>query len=159
MSGYLDMALNKWATRFAVLLSFPIVVFALLTSLVATFTTNYAAKIEGYEIGDGLYLRFGYPLTGIIHIFTGSSGLRDADSWWALPLLTILFIFQWVIWAQLIVLIARVFRHLWRCALPTPSSLHVWPDRIVKADGRRFRLKTSTHIMMRSLGHAKGRRR
>lgn len=153
------MALNKWATRFAILLSTPILLFALLTSLFATFTSNNIARVEGHELGDGLYLLFGYPLTGIIYIFTNSSGLRDVDGWWALPLLTILFIFQWVIWAQLIVLIGRVFRHIWRRALPAPSSLHVWPDRIVKADGRRYRLKTPPRIMMRSLDVAERRLR
>ena len=150
------MALNKWATLFAILLSLPIILFALLNSLAASFTSNQAAKLEGYDIGDGLYLVLGYPLTGIIYIFTGSGGLRDADGWWALPLLTILFLFQWVIWAQLIVLIGRVIRHMWRCKVPTRPSLHVWPDRIVKADGRRFRLKSSTHNMMGSLSRKRG---
>lgn len=140
----------------SILLSLPIVLFALLNSLVATFTSNRAVKMEGFDIADGLYLLFGYPLTGVIHIFTGSNGLRDTDSWWALPLLTILFLFQWVIWAQLIVLIGRVVRHMWRCAVPTRPTLRVWPDRIVKADGRRFRLKSSTHIMMRSLSRKGG---
>jgi hypothetical protein len=155
---YPRLALNKWATRFAVLLSLPIVLFGFFISLAATLTNNQVAKIEGYEIGDGLYLVLGYPLTGIIHIFAGPGGLRDADSWWALPLLTILFLFQWVIWGQLIVLIGRMFRYLLLRALPSRPSLHVWPDRIVKADGCRFRLKTSPNVTLRSLRCAEGKR-
>jgi len=137
------MALNKWATRSAIVVSAPIILFASSIELVAMLSDK-AVKIDGYEIGDGLYLFVGYPLTWIINIFANPNGLQDGDNWWAVPLLDVLFLFQWIIWAQLIALALGLFHLLWRPFPKATSSLQsVWPDYVIKADGRRYRLRTS----------------
>jgi hypothetical protein len=138
------MGLNKRATHAAVLLSAPIILFASFIELVAMLSGDRATKIDGYEIGDGLFLFFGYPLTRIINIFASPGGLQDGDTWWAVPFLNLLFLFQWIIWAQLIVSIGRLFQTLWRRrSKTTPSLQPVWPDYIIRADGRRYRLRTA----------------
>ena len=158
------MAQNKWATRFAILLSAPIILFASFIELVPMLSGNPAAKMDGYEIGDGLYLILGYPLTRIINIFANPGGLQDSDNWWAVPFLNVLFLFQWIIWTQLIVLIGRLFQAMLRpFAKMTPSLQSVWPDYVIKADGRRYRLRTSASRTAaadtRSLGSPERRRR
>ena len=153
------MALNKWATRVAIALSTPIILFASAITLMATFTNDRTAKVVGYDVADALYLLLGYPLTGIVNILATPSGLQDSDTWWALPLLNTLFVFQWIIWAQMIVLMGRACRLFWHRFVPVQVSPHVWPDRIVKADGRRFRLKTSPRVFLGSLSNAERRPR
>src|SRR5436190_24060498 len=119
------MELNKWATRVAVVLSTPIVLSALLISLGVTFTTVSTGKIEACQLAVRMYLVLGYPLTAIIKIFAGAGGVHDADTWWTLPLLTILLIFQWMIWAQMIVLIGRLVRISFRGLFTVDMSQHV----------------------------------
>ena len=159
------MALNKWATRSAILLAAPIILFASFIELVAMLGGDTAAKIDGHEIGDGLYLFLGCPLTRIINIFANPGGLQDSDNWWAVPFLNVLFLLQWIIWAQLIALAGRLFQALWNpFAKTTPSLQSVWPDYVIKADGRRYRLRapasrTAVAADTRSLGSTKRRRR
>lgn len=138
------MALSKWATRFAIILSVPIMLLASFIAMVAMLSSSNEMKIDCYDLSAGLYLFFGYPLTRIINIFAGPGGLQDRDSWWALPLVNLLLLFQWIIWAQMIALIGRCLVALSRpFARPAPPFQSVWPDHIVKADGRRYRLRTS----------------
>jgi hypothetical protein len=156
------MALNKWATRAAILLSAPVILFASFIELTATFSSDMMMKVESYEIGDGLYMVFGWPLTRIVDIFAGPGRLQDSDNWWAIPMFNVLLLFQWIIWAQLIVLIGTVLETLWRpFAKPTPSVRPVWPDYLVKADGRRYRLRTPLRkrtVPQASLGSTERRR-
>ncbi len=152
------MTLSKLATRCAVLLSAPVILLASFIELVATLSTDKVAKIESYEIGDSLYLSLGYPLTWIVNIFSNGGGLKDRDNWWAIPLFNILFLFQWIIWAQLIVLIGRLFQVLWRPFANTTSSLRsVWPNYVIRADGRRYRLRTSASRMVVADPRSSGR--
>jgi hypothetical protein len=138
------MALNKWATRFAIMLSVPIMLLASFIALIAILSSTNEVKTDCYNLSHSLYLFFGYPLTRIINIFAVPGGLQDRDSWWALPLLNLLLLSQWIIWAQVIALIGRFLLALSRpFARPAPPLQSVWPDHIVKADGRRYRLRTS----------------
>jgi len=67
-----------------------------------------------YAIGDFIYW-FGVPLTGLRVIYTKCAGpLHRADHWWAIPVMSGLFLLQWVIWAQLIVTVMNVRRR--KCA-------------------------------------------
>jgi hypothetical protein len=51
----------------------------------------------------------GFPLTYIVLGFPSYAGrlLEDGDNWWAIPLVDVLFVLQWVIWSQLL---ARLIR-------------------------------------------------
>jgi hypothetical protein len=129
------------ATRLAVLLSIPVILLASFIEVAATLNADQAAKIETYEISDGLYLFFGYPLTQIIIIFSKPGGLQDSDNWGAVPLLNCLFIAQWVIWAQLIALIGKAFQTSYWFLATTPFVEPAWPDYVIRADGRRYRLR------------------
>ena len=138
------MALNKWATRFAITLSVPIMLLASFIALVAILSSSNEMKIDCYDLSNALFLFFGYPITRIVNIFAVPGGLQDRDIWWALPLLNLLLLSQWIIWAQMIALIGRFLLRLSRpFARPAPPLQSVWPDHIVKADGRRYRLRTS----------------
>jgi hypothetical protein len=154
------MRLNKWATRLAVLLTTPIILFASFIEVAATLNGDHVAKIEAYEISDGLYLFFGYPLTQIINIFAKPSGPQDSDNWWAVPLLNCLFIAQWVIWAQLIALIGKAFQTSYSFLTTTPFVEPAWPDYVIRADGRRYRLRYAPAqrraVRSRPLGDVEG---
>jgi hypothetical protein len=66
---------------------------------------------QGYELGDLVY-NLGVPLTLIvlkIKVFIGRS-LTCSDHQWAIPLISSLFIIQWVIWGQLLALLIRMIR-------------------------------------------------
>jgi len=157
------MGLNKWATRFAIMFSVPIMLLASFIAMVAMLSSSNEMKSDCYDLSDGLYLFFGYPLTRIINIFAHPGGLNDKDNWWALPLLNLLFLLQWIIWAQMIALIGRFLLALSRpFARPALPLQPVWPDRIVKADGRRYRLRTPPSKLeasrLRSLHNQEGTR-
>lgn len=107
------MRLSKFATRFAVVTSLPFVALASLCELVGTLSSDLMVKDDMYTYGDAIYFYLGYPLPRLLLIFVGHGGLRDADSWWAVPLLDALLIIQWVVWAQLVVLINRMLKYLW----------------------------------------------
>ena len=57
-----------------------------------------------YSMGDSLY-KLGYPLTMIVTKFPDYAGryLTTKDDLWAIPLVSLLFVVQLVIWGQLIV--------------------------------------------------------
>ena len=137
------MALNKWATRIALTLSAPIIFVASCLEVAAMLSSDQVAKLEGYEIADRFYLVLGYPLTRLIKIFA-PNGLQDRYNWWAVPLLTLLFACQWIIWAQLLVLVGRTAEALWRSLVGPSEPLEtVWPIDVVKADGRRYKRRRS----------------
>ncbi len=60
-------------------------------------------SFEWYWSGDLIY-KFGFPLTAIVLYFPTYAGryLTPDDHWWAIPLLNLLFIIQWVLWTHLI---------------------------------------------------------
>jgi hypothetical protein len=136
------MALSKRANQLALLVAAPIATIASLMEIVAISSATTVGKLEAYEFADTLYVIFGYPLTRIVLILA-PGGLKDNQNWWGLPLLNALLIFQWMIWFQAVVYVGRGFRRLWRIVdgrFPSPPT--IWPDRIMKADGRRFKLRT-----------------
>jgi hypothetical protein len=80
-------------------------------------------------------------LTRIVLILA-PGGLQESQNWWGVPLLDALLIFQWIIWFQGAVYIGRGLRRLWQMIeIPPSSPPTIWPDRITKADGRRFKMR------------------
>lgn len=67
---------------------------------------------EGYLAGDGIY-RLGAPLTLLMNCYVKwrQAYLGDADLWWAITVLSVLFIIQWIIWAQLGISVVRRMRN------------------------------------------------
>ena len=136
------MALSRRATQLALIVAVPIAVVASLMEIVAILSATGFSKLEAYEFADMLYLMFGYPLTRIIFILA-PSGLQGNQNWWGIPLLNALLVFQWMIWFQATVLIGRALKRVWRMIeIPSRSVPTIWPDRITRADGRRFKLRT-----------------
>ena len=136
------MALSRRATQLALIVAVPIAVVASLMEIVAILSATGFGKLEAYEFADMLYLMFGYPLTRIIFILV-PSGLQGNQNWWGIPLLNALLVFQWMIWFQATVLIGRALKRVWRMIeIPSRSVPTIWPDRITRADGRRFKLRT-----------------
>ena len=134
------MTRDKCATAMAVTLSVPVVLFASFIEFASMHNSEMVLKIEGYQMADMLYLFLGYPLTRIIFIFA-ANGLNDNDNWWGIPLLDALFICQWIVWARLLALLGTWSAHLGRRFFsPSQSIEFKWPEHVVKADGRRFRL-------------------
>lgn len=138
------MKLSKAATRLVLLVAAPLIMIASLFELIGALSSNPMTKEDAYVLGDTIYFRLGYPLTRIVFIFTGQARLEHRDSWWAIPLLAGLLVFQWIIWGQLVVLIGKAFQSLLRTGPTEVLTPHaVWPDYIVRADGRRYRMRTS----------------
>ena len=75
---------------------------------------GYADDQLIYSIGDFVY-KLGSPLTLIVINFPDYAGrcLTREDDVWAIPLVSLLFIFQWLIWGQLLAITTRVYR-VWR---------------------------------------------
>jgi hypothetical protein len=137
------MKLCRVATRPALLLAAPLIMIASLFELIGTLSSNPMTKDDAYVLGDTIFFRLGYPLTRIVFIFTGQAKLEDSDNWWAIPLLAGLLIIQWIIWGQLAVLIGKTFQSFLRSAPREVLTPHtVSPDYIVRADGRRYRMRT-----------------
>ena len=86
----------------SVLLSLPVICCASsLWILGGVAAGNYQVL---YDLGDWLFM-LGYPLTMIVIKFPDYAGryLTPKDDLWAIPLVSLLFVVQWVIWGQLIV--------------------------------------------------------
>ena len=81
---------------------------------------DLVGRVELYGCADPLFHYIGGPLTHIVYVFTSDGLLETSDNWWALPLVDSLFVAQWIIWAQLIVLIARLLK---RIRIATPKIL------------------------------------
>jgi hypothetical protein len=63
-----------------------------------------------YAIGDFVYW-LGAPLTCLLFLYVKLVGpLTRENHWWAIPVMSGLFLLQWVIWAQLIVTAMNVRR-------------------------------------------------
>ena len=61
----------------------------------------------GYWVGDKIF-HLGAPLTLLMDFYVHHTGpLKPSDDCWATPAMCILFIIQWIIWAQLIVWIRQ----------------------------------------------------
>ncbi len=137
------MKISKLATRLALLLAAPLIMIASLFEIIGTLSSNPMTKDEAYVLGDAIYFWLGYPLTRIVFIFTGQTRLEDSDNRWAIPLLAGLLVFQWIIWGQLVVLIGKACQSFLRTGPREVLTPHtVWPDYIVRADGRRYRLRS-----------------
>ena len=135
------MALSRRATQMALMVAVPIAGVASLMEIVAIRSATTVGRLDAYEFADMLYLIFGYPLTRIVFILA-PRGLQDNQNWWGVPLLDALLFSQWVIWFQGIVYIGRGLRRLWQMIeIPASSPPTIWPDRITKADGRRFKMR------------------
>jgi len=135
------MALSRRANQLALLMAGPIAVLASLMEIVAIYSASKFGKLEAYEFADMIYSMLGYPLTRIVFILA-PSGLQGNQDWWGIPLLNALLIFQWMVWFQATVLIGRALKRAWRIIeIPSRSVPAIWPDRITRADGRRFKLR------------------
>jgi hypothetical protein len=135
------MALSKRANQLALLVAAPIAAMASLMEVVAISSPTTLGKSDAYEFAGVLFAAFGYPLTRIIFILA-PDGLQHNQNWWGIPLLDGLLIFQWLIWFQAAVYIGRGLRGVWRLIdnrFPAPPT--IWPDRITRADGRRFKMR------------------
>ena len=61
----------------------------------------------GYWLGDQIF-NLGAPLTLLMDVYVHRAGpLKPADDRWAIPVMCILFVVQWIIWAQLILWIKQ----------------------------------------------------
>ena len=135
------MALSRRATQIALIVAVPIAVVASLMEIVAICSATMVDKVDAYEFADMLYFVLGYPLTRIVFVLA-PGGLQDNQNWWGVPLLDALLICQWVVWLQAAVYVGRGGRRLWRIIeIPKSSPMTIWPDRITKADGRRFKMR------------------
>ena len=67
-----------------------------------------------YNLGDAIF-HLGFPLTtGFFNLLLNQLGgkFTQESEFWALPLMNISFLIQWILWSQLIVLIYRQFKKL-----------------------------------------------
>lgn len=108
------MVAHKRGAVIAVGLSLPFVGIATYFWLRALGEGIHSARaIETFFVGDFIY-SFGFPLTYIVLILPANVGkvLGPSDYWWAIPAIDALFILQWIIWSQLIILLIRLARRL-----------------------------------------------
>jgi len=111
------MKLVKQAIRFGLMASLPFIVMASLLEILGTFSHHAMTKDDAYSYGDAIYIYLGYPLPRMVLMLIAPHGLRDVDNWWAVPLLDVLFVVQWIIWAYVIVLITTLVQNLRNRAL------------------------------------------
>jgi hypothetical protein len=103
------MRLHKRAAIIAFLLAMPFVI-AGMSAWFEGRAHNYQGPY-GIEADQFGYLVFslGSPLTLIVLKFGAYAGrnLQATDDWWAIPLVIVLFVLQWGVWSQLLVLCTR----------------------------------------------------
>jgi hypothetical protein len=110
----------KAATRIRV----GVIVLALLLLAFADYcwitAESSPSAAESYFLGDAIF-KLGWPLTQVIFTFPDWAGrdLIPADHVWAVPLVDILFITQWLVWAQLIIWLI----HRWKRVHSSNRSL------------------------------------
>lgn len=73
----------------------------------ATQTTQTSFYYYDF-MGSAAYELFGFPLTGIA--MRAMFPLRFEDHWWQIPILSLLVVFQWVLWANVLAWIGRRLR-------------------------------------------------
>jgi len=92
---------RRVATLVAVMISLPFVI-----------TAGYWAYKAGtldtpgyyYSFAAGIVYLLGSPLTLLLFVFIRCvRPLSYSDNWWAIPVMSCLFILQWVLWAQCVV--------------------------------------------------------
>ena len=96
---------NK-ASLYAFLLSLP---FVALASYLWLFAYDFKGGVfEAYWLGERIYM-LGFPLTGIVIFPPHLTGENVSSSYSAIYviILDILFVFQWIIWANLLLIIRR----------------------------------------------------
>jgi hypothetical protein len=99
---------HKVAMLVSILLSLPIVACASSLWILAGWAGSDQVL---YRLGDSIFT-LGAPLTMLVLKFPDYAGryLTSKDDLWAIPLIGLLFIMQWLIWGQLLVLIIRRLR-------------------------------------------------
>ena len=98
----LALKLHKQLLLVTVALALPFMAWASYLWISAASATIPRMQYETYKLGDLVY-KLGSPLTLIVlnfRAYTGR-GLENSDNWWAIPLIDVLFVLQWVIWGQL----------------------------------------------------------
>ena len=108
----INLALSKKATRVALALSLPFILLGSSMWITATWSSDLVRRVELYGCADPMYHYLGGPLTHIVYVFKPDRLLETSDNWWALPLIDALFVAQWIIWAQLVVLVARLINRI-----------------------------------------------
>jgi len=106
------LRLSNRATWFATALALPFVLLGSAMWISASWSSDVVRRVELYGCADPMYHYLGGPLTHIVYVFTPAGTLETSDNWWALPLINALFVAQWIIWAQLIVLVARLLKRM-----------------------------------------------
>jgi hypothetical protein len=103
------MSQNKRINCIAALGALPFVALATL-AWIGGVSSSGANSVEAYFLGDVIYL-VGSPLTLVVLRFHNLTGhvLTAGDDIWAIPLIDVLFIVQWIFWGQLILRIVRLF--------------------------------------------------
>lgn len=85
--------------------------FVLLAALMWVTESQKSYMGFGYQVGDSIF-SLGAPLTLLQKVYVSHCGyLRASDHWWAIPAMGLLFIAQWIIWAQILVSVVRRFSH------------------------------------------------
>jgi len=107
----IDLRLSDKATWFAIAMALPFILLESFMWLTAP-SLDPVGRMEVYGCSDPMYHYLGGPLTHIVYVFTTDGLLQTSDNWWALPLVDSLFVAQWIIWAQLIVIVARVVKRI-----------------------------------------------
>ncbi|HEY6246303.1 MAG TPA: hypothetical protein VIX17_20290 [Pyrinomonadaceae bacterium] len=108
----INQRLSKKATWCAIAVALPFTLLGSAMWIMATFSSDPVRRVELYGCADPMYHYLGGPLTHIVYVFTPAGTLETSDNWWALPLINALFVAQWIIWAQLIVLVARLLKRI-----------------------------------------------
>ncbi len=108
----------RWkATLVAIVLALPFVLMA--GSMWSAGAKAQEPGYYSYFLGGLIYL-LGSPLTLLIFLFIRFvRPLAAADNQWAIPVMSGLFLLQWIIWAQVIVTVIQFVRR--RRAVPPPA--------------------------------------
>lgn len=104
----MKLPLRLKATLVAIVLALPFILMA--GSMWSAGAKAQEPSYYSYFLGGLIYL-LGSPLTLLIFLFIRFvRPLADADNQWAIPVMSALFLLQWVIWTQLIVTVMNVRR-------------------------------------------------
>ena len=108
----INLRFSKKATWCAIIAALPFILLGSAMWTMATRSSDPVRRVELYGCADPMYHYLGGPLTHIVYLFTPTGTVETSDNWWALPLIDGLFVAQWIIWAQLIVLVARLLKRI-----------------------------------------------
>jgi hypothetical protein len=108
----INLRVSAKATWFGVAAAVPFILLGSAMWMMATWSSDPVRRVELYGCADPLFHYLGGPLTHIVYMFTTDGLLKASDNWWALPMVDALFVAQWIIWAQLILLIGRLLNRI-----------------------------------------------